>query len=251
MFPYQSEAVWQKQIANLRSRTYFSAQNNIPITAVSHWFNNPPYKGLHFGQVAVGPDIDFEQMEFFTRRALKRCADLGVKVAGVYGAGFPMPEGYTKKKAMDEAIRYVAMAAKYAEQYNVIVALDPNSDTTTLIPKYVDAVALAKESGSKFVGVMVAIKYLLRLDQRFEDIAKDPSYCAHCSIQGDGVQPNIGDFEKPVLKLFSIFRDIGYQGGVSVANQWKSTSGEILNLKLETGITLEWMKKVRDKAYKG
>ena len=56
---------------------------------------------------------------------------------------------------------------------------------------------------------------------------------------------------KTFLRLFSIFRDIGYTRGVSAANPWKSTTGGALDLKRETAITLDYMRGLRDKVYKG
>lgn len=249
MIPFQSDAIWKRQMSSLKSQT------TLPFSVASHWFNDPPGKepdAVKFGMRATGPDMDGEQIEFWTQRALTRCAELGVQIAGVYGAFFPVPGGYSKKKAMDEAVHYLAMAAKHAEKNKVLIALEPMADLTTLFPRYLEGIELAKEVGSKSVRVMADLNYFLELDQPLEDIAKEPEYCLHCHIQGDGgAQPNVGGREKTFLRLFSIFRDIGYQRGVSAACPWKSTTGGALDLKRETAITLDYMRKLRDKVYKG
>ena len=247
MVPFQSEAVWQKTKNALRS------QSTLPMSVCSHFFNDPPgdvKNNIHFGLKVTGPDADPEQLEFWTKRAFKRCSDLGVAVAGVYGAFFPLPAGYSKKKATDEAIKYLAMAARHAEAYNVLVALEPMADLGTLFPRYLEGIQLAKEVGSKTIRVMADLNYFLALEQPLEDIAKEPGYCLHCHIQGDGgAQPNVGNREKLFLRLFSIFKDIGYERGVSAANPWKSTTSGPLDLKQETAITLSYMKKLRDQVY--
>jgi hypothetical protein len=46
---------------------------------------------------------------------------------GSHQAGnfFKVPEGYSKTKATDQAIRFVDRMADYAEMYDVLVALEP------------------------------------------------------------------------------------------------------------------------------
>lgn len=249
MIPFQSDAIWKERMSGLKGQT------RLPFSVASHFFNDPPGKGpeaITFAMKATGPDVDEEQIEFWTARALKRCSELGVQVAGIYGAFFPLPSRFSRKKAMDQAVHYLAMAAKHAKKNDVLIALEPMADLTTLFPRYLEGIALAKEVGSKSVRVMADLNYFLELDQPLEDIAKEPDYCLHCHIQGDGgAQPNVGSRESTFLRLFSIFRDIGYQRGVSAANPWKSTTGGALDLKRETAITLDYMKKLRDKVYKG
>jgi sugar phosphate isomerase/epimerase len=179
MIPFESDAIWKKRMATLK------AQSALPMCVASHWFNDPPGKG---------PDA----VHFWTRRALKRCAELGVEVAGVYGAFFPLPEGFSRKKATDQAVRYLAMTARHAEANHVLIALEPMADLSTLFPRYLEGIQLAKEVGSKSVRVMADLNYFLDLDQPLEDIAKEPEYCLHCHIQGDGgAQPNVAVGKRP------------------------------------------------------
>ncbi len=246
MIPFQSDAIWKKTLGGLK------AGSPLPMSVASHWFNDPPGNAVKFGMQATGPDVDEPQIEFWTERALKRCAELGVQVAGVYGAFFPLPEGYSKKKATDQAVKYLAMAAKHAAKNKVLIALEPMANLTTLFPRYLDGVKLAREVGSKSVRVMADLNYFLELDQPLEDVAKEPELCLHCHIQGDGgAQPNVGGREKTFLRLFTIFRDMGYQRGVSAACPWKSTSGGALDLRKETAITLDYIRKLRDRVYGG
>lgn len=164
----------------------------------------------------------------------------------------PASEAIADDVVAAQAVRHLAFAAKHAAKNKVLIALEPMADLTTLFPRYLDGIALAKEVGSKSIRVMADLNYFLELDQPLEDIAKEPEYCLHCHIQGDGgAQPNVGGREKTFLRLFSIFRDMGYQRGVSAANPWKSTTGGGLDLKRETAVTLDYMRKLRDTVYKG
>lgn len=239
MIPFQSEAVWQHDKAEIL------AHKTLPTPVCSHFFNQ-------FGLRVTGPDADWEQLEFWTKRALKRCTDIGVEVAGVYGSFFPVPDGYSRNKAREETIKYLDMLAGYAEQYGVLIALEPMAKLNTVFPRYLDGLEIAKETGRKSIRVMADLNYFLTLGQPLKVISEDPEYCLHVHVQGDGgAQPNVGNREEIFLRLFTILKDIGYTRGVSAACPWKSTTGLPLDLKYETAVTIDFLKKLRAKVYGG
>jgi sugar phosphate isomerase/epimerase len=237
--PVESDALWQETVDRLKSK-------HLPKIAVcSHFF-------LRHGLTVTGPGVDRELLEFWTKRALKRCADVGVQVAGIYGNYFKVPEGFSRTKAKDQAIQYFAMMAAEADKHGILVALEPMANLATLFPRYLDGLAIAKETGSKTIRVMADLNYFLELNQPLKDIEKSPEYCLHVHVQGDhGAQANVGDREQILLNLFNILKGIGYERGVSAASPWVSTGGEELNLKVETAKTLRYLQGLRAKVYGG
>jgi len=235
--PMESNYIWEKKKSKLLSK-------DLPVIASSHFLQD-------FGLVATGPGVDREQLEFYTKRAFKRLSQVGVKAAGCYGGHFPVPADFSKTKAMDQAIWFINMMADEAEKYNIPIALEPMANLDTLFPRYLEGIELARESGREIVRVMADLNYFIALDQPLEHIARYPEYCMHCHIQGDGgAQPNVGNREEIFIKLFSIFRDMGYDRGVSAACPWISTKGgDEIDYKYETAETLRYLQELRDRVY--
>jgi len=175
---------------------------------------------------------------------------LGVEFAGIYGSFFKVPEGFSHKAAMDQAVRWVNMLADYGEKYAVKIALEPTADPHTLFPMYLDGIEFAKhEVGRSVVRVMADLNYFIQGNQPLENITKEPDYCLHVHIAGEHGQPGLGDRVDIHTRLFRVLRDIGYTGGVSAASPWKSTSGDKVDFRAETAKSLQYLRALRDKVY--
>jgi sugar phosphate isomerase/epimerase len=196
LIPFESDANWAAKKAQI-------AAWNLPPTRISSHF-------LQFwGLKAVGPDVDWEQLEFWTKRAFRRLNELSVEVVGIYGGFFAVPEGFPRDEAMAQGLRFSHLLADYAEQYNMTVALEPLSDLTTLWPRYLEGIEFAKQVNRPSVKVMADLNYFIKLDQPLEHIAIEPEYCAHVHIAEGGGQPGTGDRSDVYKRLFRILRDIG------------------------------------------
>jgi sugar phosphate isomerase/epimerase len=233
--PFESAANWSRQ------RQVIASWNLPPIKASSHFLQ-------FWGLTPVGPSVDWDQLEFWTQRAFARLAGLGVEVVGVYGSFFTVPDGFSKTKAMDQAIRFVDRMADYAEMYDMLVALEPTADPQSLWPMYLDGIHFVKEEiGRPSVRVMADIDYFFRGDQPFDLIAQEPDYCLHVHIAGEHAQPGVGDMDDVFLRLFRILRDIGYTRGVSAACPWVSTDGGPVDFGKETAKSLAYLKNLRER----
>jgi sugar phosphate isomerase/epimerase len=198
-----------------------------------------------------GPAYDREKILFMLEREFKRINELGVKYVGCWGGHFRHREGFSKTKAVDQAISSCNIMADFAEKYGMEVALEPEADLDTLFPRYLEGIEFAKKTGRKSIKVMADLNYFLRLNQPLEDILKYPDYCLDVHIQGDGgSQPNVGKREETFIHLFKILKEIGYDKGVSAACPWVITNGEKeINYAYETNTTLAFIQKLRDKVY--
>lgn len=235
--PFESAAMW------LAQRQEIASWGLPPIRVASHFLHR-------WGLTPVGFGVDWQQLEFWTGRAFARLAGLGVDVAGVYGSFFTVPDGYSRSRAMDQAVRFVDMLADHAEAHGMLIALEPTAVPGTLWPMYRDGIAFAKsEVGRSSVRVMADIAYFLRGNQPLEDIATEPGYCLHVHIAGEHGQPGVGDRADLHLHLFRILRAIGYERGVSAACPWVSTTDGPMDFRRETSKALQYLRDLRAQVY--
>lgn len=203
-------------------------------------------------QGGSGVYYDRDLIAFCLERSISRMAQLGVKTIGSWGGHYRCQTGFDRVKAMDQALSTVNMAADIAGRYGMQIALEPQAESDTLFPRYLEGIEFAKKTGRSNVKVMADLNYFLELDQPLEDILKYPEYCLNVHIQGDGgAQPNVGSREQTLLHLFNVLKDAGYEHGVSSACPWVSTNGSAeIDFKLETDITLKYLQELRAKIYK-
>jgi sugar phosphate isomerase/epimerase len=203
-------------------------------------------------QGASGMYYDRDLLEFSLHRTIKRMAELGVKYLGSWGGHFRIQEGYSRAKAIDQAISTINLAADYAACYGMEIALEPQAEADTLFPRYLEGIEFAKSTGRSNVKVMADLNYFLEIGQPLEDILKYPEYCLNVHVQGDGgAQPNVGKREEILLHLFRVLKEAGYDKGVSAACPWISTNGAAkIDYKYETDETLRYLQELRDKVYK-
>lgn len=236
LMPFESDANWAVKKAEI------ATWHLPPIRVSSHFLQ-------FWGLKAVGPDVDWEQLEFWTRRAFRRLAELGVQTAGIYGGFFSVPEGFSRDMAMEQGLRFTHLLADHAETHGITVALEPFSDLNTLWPRYLEGVAFARQVNRPSVKVMADLNYFIKLDQPFEHIAIEPSFLAHVHIAEGAGQPGTGDRTGMYERLFRILRDIQYDKAVSSACAWISTDGGELNFGLETQKTLDYLQAMRERIY--
>jgi sugar phosphate isomerase/epimerase len=236
--PFDSETTWEARCATIQS------WHLPPIKVASHFIHD-------WGLTPIGPTADWDQLNFWSERALRRLGDLGVEAAGVYGNFFTIPEGVSPTRGQDDAIRWVNILADYAEKYNVKIALEPTAEPQTLFPMYLDAIEFArKEIGRDVVRVMADLNYFIKGNQPLEHIARDPAYCLHVHIAGENGQPGVGDRVGIHTQLFRVLRDIHYTGGVSTACPWVSTSGaKKVDFRAETSKSLVYLRNLREQVY--
>ncbi len=234
--PFESEANWAAKKAEIEG------WNLPPVRVASHFLQ-------FWGLKAVGPDVDWEQLEFWTERAFRRLGELGVEVAGIYGGFFSVPEGFPQDEANQQAVRFCHLLADHAEEHGITVALEAFSDLTTLFPRYLESIEFAKKVNRPSIKVMADLNYFLKLEQPLEDITRAPEFCTHVHIAEGAGQPGTGDRTDIYQRLFRILRDIGYEGGVSCACAWVSSEGGDLDFGRETAKTLAYLQDLRAKVY--
>jgi sugar phosphate isomerase/epimerase len=172
VLPYDREEAWQKNLAAIKT------WNQPSFTAASHFLKDE--------RIIGNEATHFEELERQAEQNCRRLAQLdsGI-VAGIWGNFFSVPEGFSRIKAMDQALRYCEMVAGYAKRYGVLIALEPTANPGTVFPKYSDGLQFVKQLAKPAVRVMADLNYFTAVDEPFEDIAIDPEYCLHVHIQGN------------------------------------------------------------------
>lgn len=237
MRPLDSKALWINHKATIDSWS-------LPkVTASSHWFGR--------GMAASGPGLDDDLITFWIERSFDRLQDVGVKYVGCYGSHFPVPAGFSRSKARDQAIAYVHKMADAAEKRGMVIALEPMAAADSVFPTYLDGLKFAKEVNRPSVRIMADLNYFIKIDQPLSDIEKDPEYCVNVHIAGKGGQPGVGDMVDIHTRLFQTLKGIGYELSVTSACPWVSTDKGEMDFAKETAKSLVYLKKLRDKVYAG
>jgi sugar phosphate isomerase/epimerase len=231
--PALTDEEWEQRKQELRS------YGLPPIKVASHWLDKP----------CTTPRVDWELLEFWTRRVLRRLAEIGVECAGVYGLWFPKVEGYSPTRQMDQAIRYANFMGDAARAHNMTIMIEPMADLGTLWPTYKEGLAFVRRVDHPNVRIMADLNYFLKLNQPFEDIKEAPELCMHCHIAGDHAQPGVGDLRETHKAFFRVLRDIGYQRGVSSACPWVSTQPGEFDITAETAKVLAYVQRLRAEVY--
>src|SRR5262249_47876194 len=107
ILPMHSEADWNANRDRYRAR-------GVPTRGVSHYVSGAdPLYG--FGSFASGPSYDREQQLFWASRSFRRMSEIGVKVVGVWGGFFRCPDGYSRTRAIDDAVSFCNILADEGE----------------------------------------------------------------------------------------------------------------------------------------
>jgi sugar phosphate isomerase/epimerase len=236
LLPYDTDDAWEGKLAEIRS------WNQPPFAATSHW--------LWDERVTGDRATDWGELERLAELSCRRMAQLaGGMVAGVWGNFFEVPAEKDRTKATDEALRYCEMAAKAAERYGVLIALEPTANPKTVFPKYTDGIDFVKRLNLPSIRLMADLNYFVQINEPFEDIRIEPDLCLHVHIQGETYQPNVGDCTGKILRIFRVLRDMGYTRTVSSAHPWTVTEGGKFNYRSESGKTLKYLQRLREQVY--
>ena len=221
--------------------------------AILSW-NFPVRNTSHFAETVlpvVGPDADFELATIYVRRAMARCAELGIKICGVFGGYFDNPSGDKKSmiKVTDQTMRFINMCADEAAPYGIKIALESCGSENNVFPLYLDSVEFAKRLGRENVRCMADSGYFITKNQNFDDIGKYPEYLIAAEMQGINGQPGIGNRKAADYRFFRVLRDVGWEGVVNFANPWVYPTYGIADFTHSSRISLEYVKRIQDDVY--
>lgn len=169
----------------------------------------------------VGEDVNWDQVESYVERGLRRAAKLGAKIV-VFGSGGArsVPEHYSHALAWGQLVRFLGLCADQASQHGITIAIEPlNRRECNIINTYLEGVQLARDVDRSEVRVLADIYHFMMDAEPLDDIAREPDWLAHVHLADTGRRwPGSGTY--PLERLFAMLKDIGYQGMASVECGW-------------------------------
>ena len=196
------------------------AARGTSLTAVS-----PPVRAFNCfapGELRLtGADVDWDQVEAYTERALKRAADAGAQIIVVGSGGSRrIPAGYRRVLAWGQLVRFFNICADYAGPLGLTMVIEPlNRKETNIINSYDEGVRLARDVARDEIRVLADIYHFQMENEPLADIAEAPEWLAHVHLADSGRRyPGSGSY--PLKELFALLKEIGYEGRASVECGW-------------------------------
>lgn len=186
----------------------------------------PPYAFNLFvpGRMRLtGPDVDEDGISRYLQAALGRAGGLGGKIV-VFGSGGArrVPEGFDRRKAWDQLVRFLSMAGEIAASHGVTVAVEPlRSAETNIINTAAEGLRMARTVGHANVRLLVDY-YHMASEGESPDIVVEAGaeFIRHVHVANpDGRKWPRDAGESDYRAFLANLSRIGYDGGVSIEAQ--------------------------------
>jgi len=169
----------------------------------------------------TGDGVDWDQVETYVERALRRAGDLGGDVV-VFGSGASrsVPDGFSRAIAWGQLVRFLTLCADHAARNGLVVAIEPlNKGETNILNTYPEAVRMARDVARDEVRVLADIYHFMQDGEPLDDILEAPEWLAHVHLADTGRRwPGSGSY--PLERVFAILGEIDYAGKASIECSW-------------------------------
>jgi sugar phosphate isomerase/epimerase len=178
----------------------------------------------------TGPDADPTAQEKYATTAFRRAEKACVKVI-VFGSGGArhIPDGFDRKTAHDQIVRFCRMCARSAGEHGVTLAVEPLSRADcNVIHTVAEAVAIVREVDHPAVQFLVDAYHFFRNGDSLEDIVANAPLLAHVHVATLKHRLAPGTEECSELKsFFATLKKAGYKGRVSIEAGLKDPATEL------------------------
>lgn len=185
----------------------------------------PPVRAFNLylpGTVKItGPDVNWDLVEQYSRRAMRRAEAAGARVIVVGSGGARrVPEGFSHTLAWGQLVRAFNIIGDEAIEHDITVAIEPlNTKECNIINSYREGVSLARDIDHTAVRVLADIYHFVMDAEPVDDILTGPEWLAHVHLADTGRRfPGSGTY--PLPRLFALLKDIDYAGMASVECSW-------------------------------
>lgn len=177
----------------------------------------------------VGPETDIERAVKYSRTALRRASEIGIKILVLGSSGSrSIPEGFSREEARKQFIDFLKRIAPDAEKNGVIVAIEPlQTEETNFINTVPEGAQIARETGSEYIAVIADLFHMARMKESPEDIINSADKLVHCHIAEveERTAPGVkGDDFTPYLKAL---KSIKYDGRMSFECSWQDIDTQL------------------------
>ena len=177
----------------------------------------------------VGPEADIERAVKYSRTALRRASEIGIKILVLGSSGSrSIPDGFSREEARKQFIDFLKLIAPDAEKNGVIVAIEPlQTEETNFINTVPEGAQIARETGSEYIAVIADLFHMARMKEPPEDIINSADKLVHCHIAevDERTAPGVkGDDFTPYLKAL---KSIKYDGRMSFECSWQDIDTQL------------------------
>ena len=166
----------------------------------------------------VGPEVDYDRIERYTEVAMRRAADVGVKVA-VLGSGTArkVPEGFPHEKALEQFTEVCRRVAPIAAKYNVVVVIEPlNRKETNLVNSVLEGLEIVKAVKHPNLQVLADLYHMAVENEGPESIIKAGKHLRHVHIAEKARRTAPGIEGDDFTPYFRALKKIRYKGSISL-----------------------------------
>lgn len=175
----------------------------------------------------TGPEVDWERLQRYTERALRRAVGVGATCA-VFGSGGArnVPEGFPPDEALEQLVRFLRYAGEVAAETGIVVAIEPlRRQETNLINTVADGVKLAERVERSAVRVLADFYHMDEEKEPLKHLMDYRDRLEHVHVADTGRHaPGTGSY--PYQQFAALLRQAGYDGRVSVECRWRDFAAE-------------------------
>jgi sugar phosphate isomerase/epimerase len=222
LVPSEAEAIFQDKLSILK-------KSRLPVEACNSF--------IPANMKSVGPAAIPDEIIKFAATSFRRAKVAGVKII-VFGSGGSrsIPQDYSKEKAREEFITLCRRMAPLAEEYNVVITLEPlNSKECNFINSVTEGGEIVKNVNHKNFRLMADFYHMLMENESPDSLlkCKDLIYHVHIAEKAGRSAPGVSN--EDFTPYFKILKNIGYNGRISIECNWK-------NLEEQAGEALQTIK---------
>ncbi len=177
----------------------------------------------------VGPEAETQRAIEYSKTAIRRAAEIGIKVLVLGSSGArSLPEGFPRDKAQEQFLTLLKGMAPTAEEYGVIVALEPlQKEETNFINTVREGAGIARLAGSPNICVIADFFHMARENEDPGAIVESADKLVHCHIaeKEERTPPGVkGDDFTPYFKAL---KEIHYTGRISIECGWSDINAQL------------------------
>lgn len=178
----------------------------------------------------VGPGADLGPVKDYLDRAFPAAKELGARVV-VFGSGAARrtPPGFPKELVWIQLVGFLRLVEHYCQQYDIQLAIEPlsRSECNTL-NTLMEGFRLAKDTDRPHIGLLADYFHFQRnLENSMDIVSAGPMlrhvHTANRLERGFPREETLAEHQE----LFTMLKQAGYSGGVSVEGQTADFSGDI------------------------
>jgi sugar phosphate isomerase/epimerase len=170
----------------------------------------------------VGESVDAHQDEIqaYLEQNLDRCRQLGGRVVVWGSAGSRnVPAGFARERAWDQIQKFLHLAGDIARRNNLVIAIEPlRKQESNIINTAGEALKLVHEVNHSNVKMIVDFFHLRQENEDPEIIRLAQKEIVHLHFANPAGRrwPHSASEDPLYARFFSLVKEIGYQGGLSI-----------------------------------